>query len=125
MNVQRGDRVRLAPNLAIRLMRGQGRKPNWLVRRGVVIRVSAPADNVTVKWDDRASIDSWPTRARRCPNPARLPIPPTEPKELAHDRGADYARHPARACHLGRGPTLTRRAACQSHTPTEPKELAP
>jgi hypothetical protein len=66
MNVQRGDRVRLAPNIARSLMKEharRGRKVNWLVRRGVVIRVSAPADNVIVKWDDRASIDSWPTRA--------------------------------------------------------------
>jgi len=63
MNVQRGDRVRLAPNLAERLMHGQGRKANWLARRGVVIRVSKPADNVVVKWDDRSTIDSWPTRA--------------------------------------------------------------
>ena len=63
MNVQRGDRVRLAPNLAKRLMRGQGRKANWLARRGVVIRVSKPAGNVVVKWDDRVSMDTWPTRA--------------------------------------------------------------
>jgi hypothetical protein len=67
MNIQRGDRVRLALNLAERLMKEQdangGRKTNWLVRCGVVIRVSKPADNAAVKWDDRITIDSWPTRA--------------------------------------------------------------
>jgi len=49
MDVQRGDRVRLAPKIARSLMKEharRGRKVNWLVRRGVVIRVSAPADNV-------------------------------------------------------------------------------
>jgi hypothetical protein len=65
MNLQRGDRVRLAPNIAESLMKEHagGRKVNWLGRRGVVIRVSAPADNAMVKWDDRVSIDAWPTRA--------------------------------------------------------------
>ena len=66
MNVQRGDRVRLAPNIAMRLMKERPNKRhnvNWLVRRGVVIRVSAPADSAIVKWDDRVSIDWWPTRA--------------------------------------------------------------
>jgi hypothetical protein len=36
---------------------------NWLRRRGMVLHVSAPADSVTVKWDDRISMDWWPTRA--------------------------------------------------------------
>jgi hypothetical protein len=66
MNLQRGDRVRLAPNIAESMMKEHakgGRKVNWLARRGVVIRVSGPADNVIVKWDDRVSTDSWPTRA--------------------------------------------------------------
>jgi hypothetical protein len=66
MNVQRGDRVRLAPNLADGLMKDHakgGRKVDWLARRGVVIRVCAPADSVTVKWDDRVTLDLWPARA--------------------------------------------------------------
>jgi hypothetical protein len=67
MKVQRGDRVRLDTNLAERLMKDQdangGPKANWLVRRGVVIRVSKPANNVVVKWDDRVTMDTWPTRA--------------------------------------------------------------
>ena len=65
MNVQRGDRVRLAPNIAVRLMKehDKGHKVNWLTRRGRVIRVSAPTDSATVKWDDRITTDFWPTRA--------------------------------------------------------------
>jgi hypothetical protein len=59
-----GDRVRLNRNIAEDLMRKDKRhRVDWLKRRGVVIRVSAPADTVTVKWDDRNTIDFWPTRA--------------------------------------------------------------
>ena len=67
MKMQPGDRVRLTPNTAMQMM---GKNPkdrrftvNWLARRGIVIRVSAPTDCVTVKWDDRATIDHWPMRA--------------------------------------------------------------
>jgi hypothetical protein len=66
MNVQRGDRVRLAPNLVEGLMKEHakgGRKVNWLARRGVVIRVFAPTGSATVKWDDRVTLDLWPARA--------------------------------------------------------------
>ena len=61
-----GDRVRLNLNIAedlMRSMRGKRHKVDWLARRGVVIRVSAPADRVAVKWDDRNTMDFWPTRA--------------------------------------------------------------
>jgi hypothetical protein len=59
-----GDRVRLNRNIAEDLMRNDKRhRVDWLKRRGVVIRASAPADSVTVKWDDRNTIDFWPTRA--------------------------------------------------------------
>jgi hypothetical protein len=61
-----GDRVRLNLNVAedlMRSMRGKRHKVDWLARRGVVIRVSAPADRVAVKWDDRNTTDYWPTRA--------------------------------------------------------------
>jgi hypothetical protein len=61
-----GDRVRLNLRFAEDLMRSRrGKRHNvdWLTRRGVVIRVSAPADRVAVKWDDRDTMDYWPTRA--------------------------------------------------------------
>jgi hypothetical protein len=64
--VRRGDRVKLAPNIAESLMKGyphDKRSVNWLTRRGLVVRVSAPTDTVTIKWDDRATIDFWPARA--------------------------------------------------------------
>ena len=67
MKMQPGDRVRLSPNTAMQMM---GKNPkdgrftvNWLARRGRIIRVSASTSNVTVKWDDRATIDHWPMRA--------------------------------------------------------------
>jgi hypothetical protein len=66
MEVRRGDRVRLVANVAESLMERRARnkyKINWLKRRGVVIRVSAPTNSATVKWDDRATIDLWPMRA--------------------------------------------------------------
>jgi hypothetical protein len=61
-----GDRVRLNLNVAeglMRSMRSKRHSVDWLARRGVIIRVSAPADSVAVKWDDRNTIDFWPTRA--------------------------------------------------------------
>lgn len=64
MKIRRGDRVRLVVNIAERMMEKK-HKPtvNWLTRRGIVIRVSVASDSAKVKWDDRASINSWPTRA--------------------------------------------------------------
>jgi hypothetical protein len=59
-----GDRVRLNRNIAEDLMRKDKRqRVDWLKRRGVVIRVSAPSDSATIKWDDRITTDFWPTRA--------------------------------------------------------------
>jgi hypothetical protein len=61
-----GDRVRLNRNVAeslMRSMRSNRHSVDWLARRGIIIRVSEPADRVTVKWDDRNTIDFWPTRA--------------------------------------------------------------
>jgi hypothetical protein len=67
MNVYRGDRIRLVPNIAGNLMKKHAKdkrlKVNWLTRRGVIIRVSAPTDIATVKWDDRTTLDFWPMRA--------------------------------------------------------------
>jgi len=65
----RGDRVRLMPALAQRLIEDKekrnrgGLKCDWRERRGVVISISRVADSVTVLWDDRASFDQWPVRA--------------------------------------------------------------
>jgi hypothetical protein len=61
-----GDRVRLNRNVAedlMRSMRSNRHNVDWPARRGIVIRVSAPADRVAVKWDDRKTMDFWPTRA--------------------------------------------------------------
>jgi hypothetical protein len=61
-----GDRVRLNLNVAEDLMRSKRsnrHRVDWLARCGVIIRVSAPADRVAVKWDDRDTMDFWPTRA--------------------------------------------------------------
>jgi hypothetical protein len=63
----RGDRGRLTPTVAQRLIKDKetthgnrgGLKSDWRKRRGVVISVS----RVTVLWDDRASVDHWPIRA--------------------------------------------------------------
>ena len=64
MKVRRGDRVRLVAGLAEQMMKSHKRwKVNWLMRRGIVVRVSVPTDTATFKWDDRASIDAWPMRA--------------------------------------------------------------
>jgi hypothetical protein len=66
MKVQRGDRVRLVASLAERMMKSpkdKRFKVNWLARRGIVVRVSAPTETATIKWDDRESIDAWPMRA--------------------------------------------------------------
>ena len=67
MKMQPGDRVRLTPNTAMQMM---GKNPkdrrftvNWLARCGIVIRVSAPTNSATVKWDDRTTTDDWPTWA--------------------------------------------------------------
>jgi hypothetical protein len=58
-----GDRIRLNRNVAEDLMRSKRHRVDWLARRGVIIRVSTPADSVAVKWDDRNTMDFWPTRA--------------------------------------------------------------
>jgi hypothetical protein len=67
----RGDRVRLMPTVAQRLIKDKqtmhgnrgGLKCDWRERRGVVISVSRFTDTVTVLWDDRTSFDQWPVRA--------------------------------------------------------------
>jgi hypothetical protein len=61
-----GNRVRLNRKIAeglMRSMRSKRHSVDWPARRGVIIRVSPPADRVAVKWDDRNTIDFWPTRA--------------------------------------------------------------
>jgi hypothetical protein len=66
MKVRRGDLVRLVANIAKRIMKSpkdKRFKVDWVARRGIVIRVSAPTDTVIVKWDDRATADFWPMRA--------------------------------------------------------------
>jgi hypothetical protein len=66
MKVQRGDRVRLVAGVAEQMMKPRKDRRltvDWLVRRGVVIRVSSPTDTAIIKWDDRASTDHWPMRA--------------------------------------------------------------
>ncbi len=65
MKVRRGDRVKLVAGLAEQMMKApkDKRRINWLVRRGVVVRVSSPTDTATIKWDDRTSTDAWPMRA--------------------------------------------------------------
>ena len=67
----RGDRVRLTPIVAQRLIKDEekthgnrgGLKSDWRKRRGVVISVSRVTDAVAVLWDGRASVDYWPIRA--------------------------------------------------------------
>jgi hypothetical protein len=59
---ERGGRVKLARKAAKPLITKQ-RKTNWIARRGTVIRVSPVSDNITIQWDDRATVDLWPTRA--------------------------------------------------------------
>jgi hypothetical protein len=71
-----GDRVRLNLKVAENLMRSMRSKRysvDWLTRRGVIIRVSARADQVAVKWDDRSTMDFWPTRALKKALPDRPP----------------------------------------------------
>jgi hypothetical protein len=66
MKVRRGDRVRLVASLAERMMKSpkdKRFKVDWVARRGIVVRVSAPTDTATIKWDDRVTIDAWPMRA--------------------------------------------------------------
>ena len=67
----RGDRVRLTPTVAQRLIKDKakthgnrgGLKSDWRKRCGIVISVSRATDAVAVLWDDRASVDYWPIRA--------------------------------------------------------------
>jgi hypothetical protein len=42
---------------------GLAKRTNWIKRQGTVVRVARVADQVSVLWDDRASVDQWPTRA--------------------------------------------------------------
>jgi hypothetical protein len=71
MGHARGDRVRLTPTVAQRLIKEKekthgnrgGLKSDWGKWRGVVISVSRATDAVAVLWDDRASVDYWPIRA--------------------------------------------------------------
>jgi hypothetical protein len=67
MKVRRADRVRLVANIADHPIENRANDKRsrvyWLTRRWIVIRVSAPPNSATVKWDDRATINHWPMRA--------------------------------------------------------------
>jgi hypothetical protein len=59
-----GDRVRLRENVAKTLMRRRasgGRGLDWSKRTGAVASVGSTY--VNVKWDDRRSLDQWPSVA--------------------------------------------------------------
>lgn len=63
---ERDDRVRLQKAMAVRFAykaHGLAKRTNWIKRQGTVVRVARVADHVSVLWDDRASVDQWPTRA--------------------------------------------------------------
>jgi hypothetical protein len=55
-----GDRVRLRDDLVRRLIKRGGRKVNWR-RTGRIVTVGRTS--VTVRWDGRSSMDSWPASA--------------------------------------------------------------
>ena len=61
-----GDRVKLTDRMAKCTNRGfskmRRRAPvDWTQRRGVVW--SGGVESVSVKWDDRVTLDQWPVRA--------------------------------------------------------------
>ena len=58
-----GDRVRLREGLAKSIMRDK-KNADWLNRRGVVGKMPIiPGNSVTIKWDDRRTLDPWPQAA--------------------------------------------------------------
>ena len=62
-----GDRVKLLPKVAANQMKGMnsGHRPvvrvDWAARRGTIASVNHAG--AVVQWDDRASVDQWPTNA--------------------------------------------------------------
>jgi|tagenome__1003787_1003787.scaffolds.fasta_scaffold17339131_2 hypothetical protein len=71
IEIERGDRVKLAHHVAKQIMDAYRRphKTNWYTRRGTVTSISKVTDNLTVQWDDRTTVDHWPIRALE-----RIPI---------------------------------------------------
>jgi ribosomal protein L28 len=64
----RDDRVRLQKGIAAVLTKkafkaNNHKRVDWRTREGTIVRVSITADSIGVLWDDRASIDQWPTAA--------------------------------------------------------------
>lgn len=64
-SIERGDRVRLVHRVAKQIMDAYKKphKTNWYTRRGTVTSISRVTDTLTVQWDDRTTVDHWPTRA--------------------------------------------------------------
>jgi hypothetical protein len=63
--LQVGDRVRLKRDIAkyANLYPKRHKHVNWMDRTGCVVRVGLFNGTTFVKWDDRQSVDSWPTTA--------------------------------------------------------------
>ena len=58
-----GDRVKMTEALAKTFKANSKCRTDWLTRRGRVVHVSKPTNTIVVKWDDRRTLDHWPTRA--------------------------------------------------------------
>jgi hypothetical protein len=60
--MQTGDRVRLDSRVAKTFNASRPRKyPDWTKRVGEVVAITRTG--VMIRWDDRRSLDQWPTQA--------------------------------------------------------------
>jgi hypothetical protein len=57
-----GDRVKLHDELAKQFDKKSRRKTScWSNRKGII--TSLNSHTITIRWDDRASVDQWPLKA--------------------------------------------------------------
>jgi len=61
--LHRGDRVRLTYSVADTFNAASHARLDWHKREGYVVRMPERPGMVTVKWDDRRTLDHWPEKA--------------------------------------------------------------